>query len=116
MHELPITKSIFRSVIKHAEQNGAKTVEKVCLEVGELREFIEEIVQKYWDYISRGSIASTARIEIITIPITAKCSECETVYDIDALALEEARCPKCHNESGELLTGRELRIRGIEIT
>ncbi len=116
MHELPITKSIFASVIKHAEQNGAKTVEKVCLEVGELREFIEEIVQKYWDYISRGSIAEHARVEITTIPITARCGMCDTVYGIDVLAISESICPKCGHESGELLTGRELRIRGIEIT
>jgi hydrogenase nickel incorporation protein HypA/HybF len=116
MHELPITKSIFNSVIAHARKSGASTVERVCLEVGELREFIEEIVQKYWDYLSRGSIASRARIEIITIPSTARCAACQSVYPVDMLALEDACCPHCGHGSGELLTGRELRIRGIEIT
>ena len=116
MHELPITRSIFRTVIRKAEECGVKSVVRVCIEAGELREYVEVILQKYWDYISKGSLAEGAKIELISIPATARCSECETVYDLNIEDLEGSRCPKCGYDRGELITGRELRIKGMEIT
>ena len=115
MHELPLAKTIFSTVLKKAEECGAKAVVRVCIESGELREYVELILQKYWDYISRGSIAEGARIELISIPATVRCAQCGGVYGIEAESLADAKCPDCGHDRGELLTGRELRIRGIEI-
>lgn len=115
MHELPIAKSIFRSVIKKAQECGASSVTRVRIEAGELREFVEPILQKYWDYISRGSLAEGAVIELITLPVTVSCGKCKTVYSPDMQDMN-ACCPKCGFDRGELLTGRELKITGMEIT
>lgn len=115
MHELPITKSIFKSVIEKAQSVGAIAVRKVVLEIGVLRDFIPEFVQKYWDYITPGSIAEGSLVDIREIDATAKCGKCGTVYGIDTQNLEGAKCPECGYEFGTLVTGRELKIVGIEI-
>ncbi len=115
MHELPIAKTIYRSVMKKAVECGASAVVRVVIEAGELREYVEPILQRYWDYISVGSIAAGAKIELITLPATVRCERCAEIYALDMEDLEASRCPKCGHDSGELLTGRELRIKGMEI-
>jgi len=115
MHELPITKSIFKTVVSRAEEAGAKSVRRVVLEIGILRDFIPEIIQKYWDYISKGSIAEGSKIEIREIEASAKCGKCGGVYRIGKNSISDAHCPECGYRFGELVSGSELRILGIEI-
>lgn len=115
VHELPFAKSIFKTVEKAALENNAKHVSLVSLEVGELRDFVPELVQKYWDYISRGTICDGSKIVMTMVPITARCRGCETVYPIRLGHLQEARCPECGCDTGTMLSGRELRIMNIEI-
>ena len=116
MHELPIIKSVFKCVYEKATEAGANKVERVVLEVGELREFVESFVQKYWDYVSAGTLCEGAGVEIINIPARAKCEKCGTEYEIDTDDLINSNCPECGCETGELISGRELRIRGIEVS
>lgn len=115
MHELPFAKSIFKMVEKTALENNAKHVFLISLEVGELRDFVPDLVQKYWEYICRGTICEGSKIVMTMIPITARCSECEAVYSIRLGHLQEAKCPDCGCDSGTLVSGRELRIMNIEI-
>ena len=115
MHELPITKSIFKCVNAKAIEAGAEKVTRVVLEVGELREFIEVFVQKYWDYVSAGTVCEGAKIELISLPAKARCEKCGCEYKIDTEDLVNSVCPECGCETGELIAGRELRIRGMEI-
>lgn len=115
MHELPLVKSIYNSVVKHAETNNAKKVTKVVLEIGVLRDFVPEIIQKYWDYISKGSITEGSLIIVDEIPASAECGKCHTLYPIDMNDVINSKCPICGYDSGTLITGKELKIRGIEI-
>ncbi len=115
MHELPLVKSIYKTVINFAEKNNVQKVTKVVLEIGVVRDFIPEIVQKYWDYVSKNSISENSIIEIVTIPATAKCGKCGTIYPIDTMNLIKAKCPKCKYDRGTLVTGDELKIKGIEV-
>lgn len=115
MHELPITKSIFKSVIKKAEVAGAKSITRVVLEIGILRDFIPDLVQKYWDFISPGSIAEGSKIEIIEINAQAQCGQCGAEYTIRREDMFESKCPACGYRYGKLLSGDELKIKGIEI-
>jgi len=115
MHELPITKSIFRSVVSKAESAGAVSVRRVVLEAGILRDYIPEMVQKYWDYISKGSIAEGAKIEMRELDAVAKCGNCGNEYTITRETINDAHCPACGYRYGRLLSGNELHIVGIEI-
>jgi len=115
MHELPITKSIFRLVESKAESVGASSVTKVVLEIGILRDYIPEIVQKYWDYISKGTIAEGSVIEIRDIDAIAACGNCGNEYTITRETISDAHCPACGFKYGRLLAGNELHIVGIEI-
>ncbi len=115
MHELPLVKSIYKTVISFAEKNNVPKITKVVLEIGVVRDFIPEIVQKYWNYVSKDSIGENSVVEIITIPATAKCGACGTVYPIDTTNLIESKCPKCKYDRGTLITGNELKIKGIEV-
>lgn len=115
MHELPLVKSIYKSVISFAEKNNVKKITRVVLEIGVVRDFIPEIVQKYWDYVSKDGISEGSIVEIISIPATARCGKCGTVYPIDTTNLIKSKCPKCKFDRGNLVTGDELKIKGIEV-
>jgi hydrogenase nickel incorporation protein HypA/HybF len=115
MHELPVTRNIMRIALEHAESNNAKKVVSVTLRVGAVHNFIEEITQKYWNYISRGTIAEGAKVKFINVPTTFLCKDCEEVYTVD---LRDAKvvCSKCGSLEAVLLTGTEMSIEDIEIT
>ncbi|MCQ2815219.1 MAG: hydrogenase maturation nickel metallochaperone HypA [Bacilli bacterium] len=115
MHELPLVKSLFNQVIEVANKNHAKKVTLVVLEMGKLRDFVPEIVQKYWDYVIPGTIMEGSKIIIEEKEATLKCDGCGHIYLLDPVNLYENKCPRCECDTGELITGRELRIRGIEI-
>lgn len=115
MHELPLTKSIFKSVVARAESVNARHVNRVVLEIGILRDFIPEIVQKYWDYIAPGTIAEGARIEIRELNAAAICGQCRTRYTITRETIANTHCPACGYGYGTLVAGSELRLIGIEV-
>lgn len=115
MHELPFTKGIYKSVMRKAESVNAKHVNRVVLEIGVLHDFVPEFVQKYWDFISRGSIAEGSVVEIRWKNATVMCGKCHTQFEVDKETMNDPRCPSCGFEYGTMLTGNELRIVGIEI-
>lgn len=115
MHELPLVKSIYQQVMKNAEKNNAKKVTLVVLQIGILRDFIPELVQKYWDYITKDSIASGSEIVIEEVPAFLKCHKCHKVYPINLNEMENNACPMCLCKEASIVTGNELKIRGIEI-
>ena len=115
MHELPVTREIMRIALEYAESNNANSIVSVTLRVGAIQNFIEDITQKYWDFISRGTIAEGAKVKFINVPTTFACKECEEVYRVEIRDIEVISCPKCESSEAVLLTGKELSVEGIEI-
>ncbi|HSP47333.1 MAG TPA: hydrogenase maturation nickel metallochaperone HypA [Clostridiaceae bacterium] len=115
MHELPLTQKIFRAAMRHAEKNGAIRITEVCLKVGEMRDFVEEVTQKYWDHLSRGSIAEGSKIRFVRIGASASCNVCGTSFPFDWRSPEKPACTSCGSETVHLLTGTELEIEQISI-
>ncbi len=115
MHELPFTKGIFKSVMRKAESVNATGINRVVLEIGVLHDFIPEFVQRYWDFISRGTIAEGSRVEIRWKNATVMCGQCNTQFEVDKETMTDPKCPSCGYEFGTMLSGNELRIIGIEI-
>jgi hydrogenase nickel incorporation protein HypA/HybF len=115
MHELPLTYRIFDQAMKAAEDNNAVRIDAVYLKVGEMRDFIEEITQKYWDYISKGTIAEGAKVRFLRVPAAARCSACDEIFNFDWRSKEVTSCPKCNGTEVSLYSGSELEVVRIAI-
>ncbi len=100
--------------MKYAEANKASRIASIHLQVGELRDLTEEWMQRYFDYLSRGTIAEGGKIVVKRIPVTMKCGECADSFNAD-IRQENILCPGCGSAKLELVSGREFLIESIGV-
>ena len=115
MHELPITESILKIVLKHAEMNSARRVMVIHLQVGKLSDLEDGWIQRYFDYLSKGTLAEGAKLKIERTPIMVQCNACSTSYEADMARMSDLVCPACGEKGGTLLSGREYTIKEMEV-
>ena len=114
MHELPITESILNIVLKHARANDVRKVKAIHLRIGRLSDLEDEWIQRYFDYLSKGTLAEGAKIEVERTPIVMKCNACSASYEWEASKMGEVVCPDCGGKSCTLISGREYYIKEME--
>jgi len=112
MHELPVTEQILNVTLDHARKAGARRVAHVNLVVGDLTTFVDESIQFYFDFLSKGTEAEGAQLHIRRIPARVRCHECEGEFAPEGA---DWRCPQCGGLGGEVLSGRESYIESIEV-
>ena len=116
MHELSVTKNVVSIVMKHAEACHAEKVMSVELEVGELRDIVEEFLQKCFSYLCRGTIAQDAKLLVKVIPFTCQCDDCSQVFPVNIHSdISDMACPYCKGRSLSPYTGQEFIIRNIQV-
>jgi hydrogenase nickel incorporation protein HypA/HybF len=116
MHELPITESILKIVLKHAEMNSVRKVLAIHLEVGKLTDLEDDWIQRYFDYLSKGTLAERAKLKIERTPIMVQCNACSTSYEAEMARIgDDLVCPACGEKGGTLLSGREYTIKEMEV-
>jgi hydrogenase nickel incorporation protein HypA/HybF len=114
MHELPITESILKIVLKHARANDVKKVKTIHLRIGRLSDLEDEWLQRYFDYLSKGTLAEGAKIKIERTPIVMKCDACSASYEWELSKMGDIICPACGGKRGTLLSGREYTVKEME--
>ncbi len=116
MHELSVTESILTIVLKHAKTHKAEKVLAVNLKIGELSELVGDCIQHYFDYLSKGTIAEGAIIDVERSPIVFQCKDCENTFGISLRDSRDFACPRCSGVKVSLLSGREFYIKDITIS
>jgi hydrogenase nickel incorporation protein HypA/HybF len=115
MHELPITESILKIVLKHAQMNSVRKVLAIHLQVGKLSDLEDEWIQRYFDYLSKGTLAEGAKLKIERTPIMVQCHGCSTSYEAEMARMDDLVCPACGEKGGTLLSGKEYYIKEMEV-
>ncbi|MCX5849226.1 MAG: hydrogenase maturation nickel metallochaperone HypA [Deltaproteobacteria bacterium] len=115
MHELPITESILNVVLKHAEVNSVRQVMNIHLQIGKLSDLEDEWIQRYFDFLSKGTVAEGAKLKIERMPIMMQCNACSASYEAEATKLGDLVCPSCGEKGCTLLSGREYYIKDMEV-
>ena len=115
MHELPITESILNIVLKHAAKNNVRQVVAIHLRIGKLSDLEDEWIQRYFDYLSKDTVAQGAKLVIERMPIMVQCNGCSTSYEAEAAKLGDLVCPNCRQTEGTLISGREYYIKDMEV-
>ncbi len=112
MHEFSIAVSMVDIAVGYAEKSNASTVNEVELEIGVLAGVVYDAMEFAMEAAIKGTLLEGAIIKILTPPGMAKCPSCnhnfriETVFDA---------CPECGAYKPKVLSGKELRVKSINI-
>jgi len=112
MHELAVTENIINVVTRHAQQAEAQRVLRIHLVIGELASIVDDCIQFYFDYMSKGTLTEGAQLDFERIPVTLRCGECQHEW---APAAGDWVCPQCTAAKAAVIAGREFLIKHIEV-
>jgi hydrogenase nickel incorporation protein HypA/HybF len=117
MHELAVTQDVLNLVLRAAQGGRTTEVKSVTLRIGELRDVVDEWMQRFFDYLSRGTIAEGAQLVIERSPITfvCDCGESLTVGMAELRSDTDIKCPRCGGKRVALSSGREFEILSMEV-
>jgi hydrogenase nickel incorporation protein HypA/HybF len=115
MHELPITEEILNIVLKHAQKNKVQKVMTIRLQIGKLSDLEDEWIQRYFDYLSKDTVAEGAQLEIERMPVRMQCNACFQAYEVAAIGEDNFVCPHCGEKDGSLISGREYYVKDMEV-
>jgi hydrogenase nickel incorporation protein HypA/HybF len=112
MHECSITESMLSLALEKAGEAKASKITRINLVIGELSGVVSDCVQFYFDFLSKNTVASGARLSFETKPISLRCRKCEKVF---SPTNHDWSCPECREASVEIVTGRECYMESIEV-
>jgi len=112
MHEYSITESMLSLALEKANEASAGKITRINLVVGDLSSIVSECVQFYFDFLSKGTIASGAELSFETKPTTVRCHKCNNVFTPGD---HDWSCPKCHETGIDIVSGRECYMESIEV-
>ena len=114
MHELPVLNRIMDICRRHALANNANKIVIIELKIGALSDLDPEWMQRYFDFISRNTIAEGATLQIEKTPITYRCGSCKNEYEVDMTG-GESSCPECRGKEVYLISGNSYFISNIKV-
>lgn len=112
MHEMSLCESILQTLEQQAEIQHYRRVNRVWLEIGALAGVEIDALRFSFDIVVKGSLADSAKLEIIEIPGQAWCAPCGKTVTVQALY---DQCPHCGNHPLQVTGGDQMRIKELEV-
>jgi len=128
---MAIIGNIVKVISQEAKLAGAKRVVSVTIRVGEIRDFHDEWVQKYFDFLAKDTIAEGATIEMVKSPLRFRCRTCGNEYrydlrsrrmlDDDGMPIDPTaapanpHCPLHPGTEVRISSGNEILIDNLEV-
>jgi hydrogenase nickel incorporation protein HypA/HybF len=112
VHELSLVASVFEVLEEKAREHGAVRVTAVVLQVGIMSGAVPDLLESAFEMFKKGTIAETARLEIVVVPVKVRCPDCggEAVREDTDFS-----CAGCGSRRVEIVEGRELVVQRIEL-
>lgn len=114
MHELPVMQEVLAVVLKHASKNQVKQVLAVHVQVGALSDLEEVWMQRYFDYLSRDTLAAGGRLHVERMPAVLLCLDCGQETRTYFRQQEDLLCASCGSPGLRLISGREYTVLNLE--
>lgn len=112
MHELSITESILNIAKSEAQKYNANKVINIKIKVGELSGVVPELMQEYFNIVSKDTVVDGAELIIEKVPIVIKCLDCNYESLINKMKM---RCPKCEGSNFKMISGKEFYVDSMEV-
>ncbi len=97
---------------KEARKDGADSISMIELDVGSLSGVMIDSLTFCYESACKDTMAEDSALKINEIPAMAKCIRCAAEFEIESFM---AICPKCESYEIEILQGRELKLKAINV-
>lgn len=112
MRELEATEFVLDKTLLHMCASNAKQVTNLHLLLGEISELDQDLLQKNWEEMSKGTPVENAQLHIRTITAELQCMSCFQKYHPES---GNILCPYCGSRGAKVLSGEEFSIESIEL-
>ncbi len=112
MHELSVTQGMLDIALEKAREARASRITAINLVIGEMSSIVDDCVQFYFDFLSKESLASDAKLSFTRIPMQVRCRGCGFSFSPDKSVWN---CPQCGKWDAEIVAGQEFYIDSIEV-
>jgi len=114
VHELSIAMSIVEGASQEASSRGNVQIHAVHLKLGVLSGVVKEALLFSYDIACEGTPLEGSTLVIEEVPAVVYCSQCDSEKTLPSIQL--FCCPTCGTLTGDLVSGRELELVGLEIS
>jgi hydrogenase nickel incorporation protein HypA/HybF len=111
MHEMSIMQSVLDAAFEALEKSGETRITEIKLTVGEQTDIQEIPLNFAFEALKQNTPARNAVLKMNMLTTRSRCADCAAEFDHDRFSM---LCPSCGSVDITLLTGRELRIDGME--
>lgn len=119
MHELSIAYSIVESACEALRNHGqnneihkASRVTKISLAVGTMSGVVKDCLEFVFPEATQNTPLENCLLEIEELPLILQCRECgKREMQTDLMIL----CSQCHSTRVEIVQGKELKIKSLEV-
>ncbi len=112
MHELSIALSILDLAEEEGRRHGGR-VAAVHLKLGRLSGVVPEALRSAYELAREDTSLARAELVIEEVPLVVHCPACDA--DRTPASLLFLCCPACGTPTNEVISGRELEVRALEI-
>jgi hydrogenase nickel incorporation protein HypA/HybF len=113
MHELSVATALVAQAERAAREAGADRVTVVHLQLGRLSGLVPESLTFGYEIACQGTVLEGSRLEIERVEPVIWCSPCQA--NVTLASPNRFRCPTCDTPSAEVVAGRELHLRSLEV-
>lgn len=121
MHEMVVTQGLLNLALEHAD---GRPITDVYLQVGRMAPVVPESVELFFNYLSKGTLAESAKLHFDISPIEMTCQDCQRPVDFTpwqderpqimvARALAQG-CP-CGSKNLRLVSGIKFGLVSIDV-
>lgn len=112
MHEYGLTKEIIRIAENAARNEGAYKISRISLVVGENAGILPDSIQMYFDFISKGTLAEGATLQLSIVPVRMCCPHCGKHFERPLFSFA---CPDCGTLGHPMEAGNEFYVESLEL-
>ncbi len=112
MHEMSIAMNIVEIVTETVKNNHAEKVNSIDLDIGDLSGILIDSLTFCFDAASKGTPVEGAVLNINEIDGTGKCLDCNQEFPVKVFL---TTCPFCNSLSTNIIQGKELSIKSINV-
>ena len=112
MHELSLCQGIVDAIEAEARKQDFRRVRCVQLEIGALAGVDGEALRFGWELVSPGTLAEGAALDIVSVPGSAWCFDCQETIEVENYY---DPCPRCQSHKLRVSGGEQLKIKQLEV-